>query len=114
MDWHKLIERVVESGCQYYLLIYEDLLRDPVNEMRKVINFLQSKIGFKLDNLEERLLCLSENMQGNNKRKKNNIRIDPFTQKLKIIVNSKIAQAEAVLSKAGIHINFNNYQRSIN
>ena len=110
-----MIERVVTAdGCEYYILIYENLMRDPVNEMRKVINFLQSKIGFELDNLEERLLCLSENMQGNNKRKKKKNEIDPFTDKLKVIVNSKIAYAQSVFDKAGINISLTSYQRDVN
>jgi len=114
VDWHTLIERIVSSSCQYYILLYEDLLQDPINEMRKLINFLQKEITFKFDNLEERLLCLGENMQGNNKRKKIYKQIDPFTKALKIIINSKIKLAQSVLDKNGIKLNLTSYQRKVN
>ena len=70
-SWVKLIRYVVKSKKKFHLVIYEELVQDPINEIRKVIKFLEKNNGFKQYNLEERLLCLSENIEGTHKRTKN-------------------------------------------
>ena len=62
IGWQQLLENVLESESPFHIIVYEDLLRDPISEMRKVTKFLEENIGFEQDDLEERLFCLSENL----------------------------------------------------
>ena len=66
--WSNLFNFVIDSKQPFHLVTYEDLLRDPVTEMQKVMRFLEVASGFEQDDLQERLLCLSQNLQGNHKR----------------------------------------------
>ena len=66
--------------------MYEDLLEEPINEIRKVIEFTQKTNNFQQNDREPRLLCLSQNLQGSNKRKNRT----SFTNEMKYQVNSVI------------------------
>jgi len=114
MRWQILIENVVKCENPSYFLLYENLLRDPINEMRNVMKFIERKHGFKQDNLEERLICLSENLQGSNKRKKLAKKIDPYTEELTRMINSQINYSQKVLDDAGIDISVSSYERKLN
>ena len=109
--WSNLFNFVIDSKQPFHLVSYEDLLRDPVTEMQKVMRFLEVANGFEQDDLQERLLCLSQNLQGNHKRKKNDDFIDPYTNELRKIFNSEIEAAEKKLTEAGVNEDFSSYKR---
>jgi len=113
MDWEVLAENVVMGKSSYCLVFYEDLLKEPINELRKVMKFLE-KSGFIQNNLEERLICLSENLQGNNKRKKNENERNPFTKEQTKFMNSKIDYLQNVFNKANIDVDLSSYKRRVN
>ena len=77
------------------------------------MRFLEEKHGFKQDNLNERLLCLSQNLHGSNKRKKTNTQRDPFTNELTKIMNLQIDNAQAILDKTAMNINISFYKRKL-
>jgi len=95
------------------LLLYEDLLKNPVEELRKIVKFLEKENGFKANDLEERLICLSENIQGSQKRKKTKKQIDPYNKSLKIKINAKIESAQNDLTKYKINLDLSFYKRKL-
>ena len=112
-SWVELIQYVVESQKNLHLVVYEELVQDPIYEMRKIMKFLEEKNQFKQPNLEERLLCLSENIQGNYKRTKKKLTVDPYSDELKEKLNNEIILAEKIFAGAGIKIDFSFYKREI-
>ena len=113
IGWLQLLENVLESKSPFHITVFEDLLRDPISEMRKVMKFLEEKQGFEQDDSEERLLCLSENLQGSSKRKKKDNGINPYNEELTNIMNSQINNAQEILDRAGINISLSSYKRSV-
>ena len=104
------LENKEKNKIPFQFLFFEDLVRDPPGEMRKVMKFLEEESGVKVDNLELRLLCLCENLQGSNKRKKKDI--DPYTDELKKIMNSKLDFVHEVFYKAGMSVDLSFYKRT--
>ena len=97
--WSFSVSSVCESKKPFYLLIYEDLVKDPIKEVRKVMKFIKDFDGFEPDDLEQRLLCLSENLQGGFKRKSRKLEKDPYTEEMKKEINSVIGSARSMLLK---------------
>ena len=112
-NWDTLFKLVIASKRPFQLLVYEDLLRNPIKEIRKVVEFLEETNGFEVKNLNEQLLCLSQNLQGGHKRKKNTDNFDPFTNELKRKVNSMIDTAQSLIMDLGITANFSSYKRKL-
>ena len=110
--WDQLFRYAAQSKKTFYVLVYEDLLQDPVNEIRKVMKFLHKTNGFKQENLEERLLCVSQNLEVGYKRKKSVNDIDPYTNELKAKLNSVIDSAQSVLTRKGLSVNITGYKRN--
>ena len=104
------LENKEKNKIPFQFLFFEDLVRDPPNEMQKVMKFLEEESGVKVDNLELRLLCLCENLQGSNKRKKKDI--DPYTDELKKIINSKLDFVHEVFHEAGMSVDLSSYKRT--
>ena len=104
---------MIESKKPFHVLIFEDLVKDPIKEIKKVLRFLEETNGFKAEKLEERLLCLSENLQGTEKRNPKSIPKDPFSIKLKIHVNGIINSAQSMLSEANLSTNLSSYKQKI-
>jgi len=112
-EWLNIFRYVVESKKPYHLLIFEDLVKDPVKEIKKVLQFLEEASGLKVENQDERLLCLSENLQGTDKRTKRANQTDPFTLKLKIYINNIIDSAQTFVSRSNLSANLSVYKRKI-
>ena len=112
IDWQLIIEQVVTSNRAFHILLYEDLLREPIGEITKIIKFLEEKSGMQHIDVADRIFCLSQNMRGYNKRKKL-ITIDPYTQERTKIMNSKIDLAQKILDTAGINISLSHYKRKV-
>lgn len=82
-------------------LYYEDLLQDPIKEVRRILKFL--RVGPN----EERLKCLSRHLEGPFKSAKK-IR-DPFSIFEKTVINSAIKSVERSLERKG-HPPLPNYE----
>ena len=111
-SWLQLIQYVVQSKKPFHLVVYENLLINPIKELRKVMKFLDGVNGFKQENLEDRLLCLSENLQGTHKRKKR-INVDPYTNEMKKQLNSEISIAKRLFTLTDNDFNFSSYERKM-
>ena len=96
-----------------YVVVYEDLVKDPIREVRNLLtNFspLKSIVPDK-EVLENRLLCLSSQLRGFFKRKKKSLDFDPSSNEMKKTINENISKARKVLSNAGFEIP--NYEKPV-
>ena len=112
MVWENLFIFVLKNRQPLHLVFYEDLVRDPIKEIKKVIKFLELTNGFSPSDLETKLLCLSENLQGANKRKKKQHQINPYNSMLTAKINQKIFIAQNLLSAYNIAANLSSYKRA--
>jgi len=96
-----------------YVVVYEDLVRDPIGEVKKLLTSFTPLKSIVPDEeiLEDRLLCLSSQLNGYFKRKKQNLKFDPYTNEIKIKINDNISKAREVLNKAGFKIP--NYEKPV-
>ena len=87
---------VFDKGIPVHLLVHENLLKDPIKEIRAVMKFPQKENGFKQNDMERRLLCLNQNLQGSQKRKSasklSNTQI--FSSELKRKLNKEIMNGQ--------------------
>ena len=104
---------MLESKRPYHLLFYEDLVQNPIKEIKKILDFLQSKNGFKEQNLDTRLTCLSENLQGSHQRKKTETQFDPYNNELIMSINKRIEHAQQILAKHGLRFNISSYKKNL-
>ena len=110
--WKLLFDVVLEGNRSLHLALYEDVKENPVKEIRKILKFLEMTNGYKPDNLEERLLCLSENLRGGFKRKHPE-KQNPYTNELKQIMNLRIDQAQETLNKHKMFVNITHYKKDV-
>ena len=92
-----------------YVLYYEELLKDPIGEVKRLLEF-PYLAEIRPNDLEDRLLCLSAHMEGFFKRKPHHLGFDPFTSSMKAEVNRNIARARLLLGKRGFRLP--SYERS--
>ena len=113
MNWEILFKFVMESEKQVHLVLYEDLIKNPIEEIGKIVKFLQDVNGFKSKDTDQRLICLSENLQGAQKRKKPRKSAARFTNNMKQKINNKINFAQKVLKNHRIDVDLSSYKRII-
>ena len=91
---------VFNKGIPFHLLVYEDLVKDPIKEIRAVMKFLEKNNGFKQNDLERRLLCLNQNLRGNQKRKAASklANTQVYSDALKLKLNNEILMGQKYLS----------------
>ena len=104
---------MIESKKPFHVLLFEDLMQNPRKEIKKVLRFLHKANGFEVGRAKERLFCLSENLQGTDKRAPRTILFDPFTNELKLELNRDIDTAQQILKKANISVDLTIYKREI-
>jgi len=80
---------------------FEDVVAYPIEAVRQMVEFLASPV-LHPHNLEDRLSCLSQQINGENKRKRSKINYDPFTTTMKKKVNSVIKEVRSALRKTGV------------
>ena len=96
--WISHLAVVAKSGLPFHVVIYEDLVKDPIGETRKIMKFLEKHNNFPQPNLEKRLLCLRQNLQGQNKRKSRKFSSNPFTAKMIHKINSEVIDVKSLLA----------------
>ena len=110
--WFHLFTWLIDSKKPFHLLIYENLKKNPVKEIRKVMKFLKKQSGFEPPDLEQRLLCMSENLQGSYKRNSRELDRNPFTKKMQKKINTKIKTANKILFHVNKNLKLPNYDSS--
>ena len=110
--WRLLFDVVLESNRSLHVVLYEDVRENPINELRKIMQFIEKTNGYKPENLEERLHCLSENLRGGFKREHKEQTI-LYTEEIKQIINSQIDNAQERLIKHKAVVNITSYKKNI-
>ncbi|KAK7068403.1 hypothetical protein SK128_024683 [Halocaridina rubra] len=87
-----------ECTKNLHITYYENVKRDPVGEMEKILKYLNLRVD------EERLACVGQHTDGLFKRKPSkNVPLDfnPFTQELKDLVYEAIDSVNEILKEKG-------------
>jgi hypothetical protein len=58
MRWYELITDWLSYGTDVYLLFYEDLVEDPLGEVRRLLNHLALPVD------QDRLTCTARHLSG--------------------------------------------------
>ncbi|XP_076812916.1 sialate:O-sulfotransferase 2-like [Clavelina lepadiformis] len=96
--WNRKVSKMASKWLQKNLVYlassrplvvyYEDLKQDHVKQMRRVVDF----IGFKVTNLEERLLCLQLESTGLFKRSPRKDGFNPYSRDQTELINEYVAR----------------------
>ncbi|CAK8695515.1 sialate:O-sulfotransferase 1-like [Clavelina lepadiformis] len=111
--WLEIIEYVVSSGKPTLIIEYGELVKNPIAETLKIVKFLKKHTVISPDNLQQRLLCLSQELNGENKRKKGKLTIDSFTNSMKERLNQDIVEARKIINEHGLNFLLPKYERSV-
>ncbi|XP_076810344.1 sialate:O-sulfotransferase 1-like [Clavelina lepadiformis] len=95
--WFNLIRNVVTSGKPFIIIEFGELVNDPIAATLKMVEFLQKHTVISPDHLQQRILCLSQQLNGEHKRKKRKLTINPFTKLMKEKVNHDVGEAKEIL-----------------
>ena len=110
-NWNNLVKDLFNQEIPVHILVFENLVKDPIKEMRAVMKFLEKETGFKQNNLERRLLCLNQNLEGSQKRKSGSKLPNDqvYTKELKEIVNDDMRKVQKYFVEKDIPINISLY-----
>ena len=95
---------ILPANKPIYILYYEDLKKDPIAEMQKLLMFPPLKKLLNPFDAKSRLLCLSEQQDGYFKRKKSKMNLDIFNNNQKFDVNEIIKDTRELLSNYGYEL----------
>ena len=87
----KLSKSMTSKGVPLYVIVYENLVKDPIGEIRKLLTTFAPLKPVLPDSkeLEDRLLCLSSQLTGLFKRKKQKFNYDKiYTKKVCLLYTS--------------------------
>ena len=90
--WFELIKDWLRLGEDVYMIFYEDMVQDPVREMRKLMEYL----GLTVD--EGRLSCISKHLTGTFHRTVHQL-TDPFSSDHHLIVDNLIKKATKIVKE---------------
>jgi hypothetical protein len=90
--WFELIKDWLRLGEDVYMIFYEDMVQDPVRELRKLMEYL----GLTVD--EGRLSCISEHLAGTFHRPVHQL-TDPFSADHHIIIDNLIEKAGKIVKE---------------
>lgn len=98
---------IVTKVNRVIVIYFEDVVADPVKEVKKIVSFLKYPIA----NITDRLLCLEGNLSGNFKRKQRLLQFDPFPSDMKVLLNSKIREVRDTFRNLNLPPLPNDYER---
>ena len=88
--WFELIDDWIKFGNELYFVFYEDLKENPVEEIRKLLQYL----GLDVD--ESRLACLSNYLTGPFQRIGETMD-DPYAEEDHLLINNMVEKGEEIL-----------------
>ncbi|XP_077866953.1 sialate:O-sulfotransferase 1-like [Saccoglossus kowalevskii] len=92
VGWLSLIESWFESGKPFLVVHYEEMRKDPLNVIQRMLNFLN--ITFT----NERRQCVRSDIEGKFHRKHKGIfTFDPYTKELHELIDKDIQKANSFL-----------------
>ncbi|XP_042866702.1 WSCD family member GA21586-like [Penaeus japonicus] len=93
LEWSRMISKAVEKYENLTTLYYEDLVRNPLKEVRRLLHFLRVKPD------EERLECVARHLEGPFKGAKKIL--DPYSVFEKKILKSAVVSSSQSLERSG-------------
>ena len=90
--WLELIEDWLSLGKSIYIIFYEELVDDPVGEMKKLLEHLNLSVD------EGRLSCISQHLSGTFHRKVHQAK-DPFNQDHHHVLDRVIEKAGMIIAQ---------------
>nr|XP_039272146.1 WSC domain-containing protein 1-like isoform X2 [Styela clava] len=97
--WLYHVKTVFQTIPSVMIVYYEDLVKNPIVELRRIINYLPSKIVPRDEKLEQRLMCMILDLKGNFKRGSKGITSNPYTDELKTIYDQTINTLDKFLKE---------------
>jgi len=98
-----LATKLLASQKPIYIIHYNDLVRDPINEVRKLLDF-PPLAPIRTNDVTERLFCLSASTTGPFRRHHKPIDFDPFNDTIKQEVNGVISDVRQLLNARGFSL----------
>ena len=98
-----LATKLLASQKPIYIIHYNDLVRDPINEVRKLLDF-PPLAPIRTNDVTERLFCLSASTTGPFRRHHKPIDFDPFNDTIKQEVNGVISDVRQLLNTRGFSL----------
>lgn len=95
--WTSGVKKFLDVVKRNHIVFYEDLQKDPVEEMRRIADFLDLKSRDHKEHFETRLICMQLDVHGNFKRPSRNLSIDPFPETLKHKFDNSILEMDTIL-----------------
>lgn len=95
--WASHVLNWLQYGKKIYVVFYEELKRDPITQLRGMVQFLGLNVS------EERLLCVESQMEGNFKRPgTRKLDYDPFTPEMQEKIDELIRTVDDALKKKNL------------
>ena len=103
--WLDVIEFWTKFGKNLYFVAYEDLCKDPIEEIRKLLRHLN------IAEQEDRLHCVRKNLEGNFFfRRTGQQHVNPFTEDHHVIMRTVIMKAAKLVNKFNFSLPTDKYQ----
>nr|XP_002120962.3 WSC domain-containing protein 1-like [Ciona intestinalis] len=93
--WIRIIKVHLEARKETTVVFYENLVQNPIPELRRVVKFT----GLHIPNLEARLICTQENLNGAFQRPKR--KQNPYSNWMVTLINDGITEVRKVLKEFG-------------
>ncbi|XP_078486714.1 sialate:O-sulfotransferase 1-like [Ciona intestinalis] len=93
--WIRIIKVHLDAGKETTVVFYENLVQNPSEELRRLIKFT----GLHIPNLEARLICTQENLNGAFQRPKR--KQNPYSDWMVTLINDGITEVREVLKEFG-------------
>ncbi|XP_077967122.1 sialate:O-sulfotransferase 2-like isoform X2 [Styela clava] len=97
--WFGITKVVLKTFVDKVVVVYfEDLVKNPIKEIRRIVEFLPKEIvGSDEESLERRLMCLNLDLAGKFKRPPRKLNSDPFDELLRGEVDKSIENMNELL-----------------
>lgn len=79
------------------VIYYENLLENPVREMRRIAEFLKLNSTDHNQNFEKRLICMQLDVKGNFKRPSRKLGFNPFTEEVQMAITDSVKKVNRTL-----------------
>ncbi|RXG59628.1 hypothetical protein Avbf_04971 [Armadillidium vulgare] len=94
--WGQINESILLWTKNLLVVFYEDLKENPLQELRRMLDFLEVKED------EKRISCLKKHMKGPAKRDHKELKIEAFTKSEKRLIAHSLANTLNLLRNRGI------------
>nr|CAB3267769.1 WSC domain-containing protein 1-like [Phallusia mammillata] len=101
--WITIMIDAIETKLPLLVIFFEDVVEDPIREVKKMVEFLASK-DLKPNDLQDRLACLSQETTGFQKREKRVLDFDPYTAKETKLLYTRIKKLQKYVDSIDVKL----------